>query len=481
MRYSHSFLIFIAFILFPFFTYGQQLLKGKFWKKQALEDVMPAWQRAVFNENSGGFHTYLKRDWTPYKNDRQYPGMIARQLFSFSAAYLMSGEQKHLKHAHKTFNYLVTHGWDEKHGGWYESISGNGKAVNKAKDLFMQTYAITGLALYHAVTRDSTAKAYLDTTYQILREHAWDEKHQGYYDKLTRNLSVASNKKDFSPQLAPASGFLTYLYPTTRKNEYLKHFETIVNMGWNKMRHPQRPWIMESFTRDWQLIDGQNKAMNVGHNLEVVWLMLRLHHLTDKMAYKRKALELTNPLNTQAFDHRSGAWHHKIPIDNPKLKDSTASWWVQAYGNMTQLYLYRVTGRNHFLEKFRKGAEFWNNAFLDETYGGNILKVKLDGTIIKGAKGVRTKTAYHAIEHGLLNYLYLNLWVQEKPVELHYHLEKTKEGQEFYPNLLADPSVIIKKVELNGSEWKAFQPEKGLITLPAKAAVSLKVTFKAKE
>lgn len=454
---------------------SRNVLKGAFWKQQALEQVIPGWEKHVFNEQTGGFHTYLKRDWTPYKHNRQYPGMIARQLFSFSAAYLLSGDAHYLKLADSTFQYLVKHGWDKEYGGWYEQIGPQGQVIRAKKDLFMQTYAITGLTMYYATTRNPTAKTYLKRSYALLREYAWDTKNQGYYDALSRSLSIANAQKDFSPQLAPASGFLTYLYPITRKSKYKTHFQTLLDMAWEKMRHPSKPWIMESFTKNWQMIKGQNEAMNVGHNLEVVWLMARLYQLTGKPMYKQKALQLNKPLTKQAFHHKTGAWYHKIPVDNPDERDSTASWWVQAYGNMTQLYLYRITQRDNFLNRFKKGARFWNKAFLDERYGGTVLKTDFEGNIAKGAKAVRTKTAYHAIEHGLLNYLYLRLWVEEKPAKLHYQLTNTEQGQTFYPVFLANPQARIKLVTINGEVWNQFDPEEQTIQLPEADKLKIQV------
>ena len=457
--------LFITVLACPYVS-GQKVLKGDFWKQQALADIIPVWKKHVFNDKTGGFHAYLKQDWTPNKNDKQYPGMISRQLFSFSAAYLLSGDAHYLKLADSTFQYMVRYGWDKQYGGWYNELGALGQVTQSSKDLFMQTYAITGLTLYYAATRDPKAKTYLDRSYTILQENAWDKENQGYYRELNEDLSVASTRKDFSPQLAPASGFLTYLYPITRKAEYKAHFDTLLNMAWDKMRHPDKPWIMESFTSDWQMIEGRNEAMNVGHNVEVVWLMLRLFHLTDNPDYREKALTLNAPLQKSAFDSVSGAWYHKIPVGQPDKKEKTASWWVQAYGNMTQLYLYNVTQSEQYLERFRKGARFWNEAFLDDNHGGTVLKADFKGNVEKGAKAVRTKTAYHAMEHALLNYLYLKLWVQDQPATLHYRLTNTKQGDTFSPTLLADPGVTIREVQINGQNWEEFDAGKGVIQLP---------------
>lgn len=458
---------------------AQKVLQGDFWKKQALQNIIPAWQNHVYNTQNGGFHAHLEQDWTPNGQNRQYPGMISRHLFSFSAAYLMSGNPVYLKDARNVYHYLVENGWDETHGGWYNELNQKGEVVDSSKDLFMQTYAITGLAMYHTVTRNPSALSYLEKSYNILQKHAWDSVNQGYYRALNGDLSVSNPQKDFSPQLAPASGFLTYLYPATGEKQYLDQMQTILEMAWKHMRHPTEPWIMESFDEKWQMINGQNEAMNVGHNLEVVWLLLRLYHMTDDVTFKQHALELTYPLNSQSFDPNTGAWYHHLPVNHPKRDEHQPVWWVQAYGNMTQLYLYKVTGAEQYLENFRKGAEYWNKAFIDEQYGGTFLKTKLDGSTLKGAKAVRTKTSYHAIEHGLLNFLYLNLWVNKEPVNLHYQLTHTKEGSTFHPSILADTAVVIQSVMINGEQWKEYDAKTNTIQLPGAEHLTIKVTLES--
>ena len=479
MKFSTIYaLILIAIgITFPKEFLAQDLLKGDFWKQQSLEKIIKPWHKHVFDDQDGGYHAYLKRDWQAYQFSKQYPGMISRQLFSFSAAYLLSGNPKYLLSAHETFDYLVEKGWDEKYGGWYQKLDDQGYVEDKKKDLFMQTYAISGLSMYYIVTRNSRAKEYIDKSYQILKQYAWDKKHKGYYRQLNRDLSVAKTVKDFSPQVAPATGFLTYLYPITRDTQYLRQMDTIMDLCWNKMRHPQHPWIMERFSRDWRLTGSKNDKMNVGHNLEVVWQSLRVYNINDDENFKENATGLAQKLNKKVYYEKTGAWYHKMSPGNATDRSPTTTWWVQAYGNLTQLYLYHITKEDRYLERFQKGAKFWNDAFIDNKYGGSVLKADLSGSISEGDKAVKTKTAYHAMEHGLLNYLYTNLFVQKEPVHLYYNLSYTEEGEAFYPSFLAEFDIQIQSVKVNREPWEKFEPDKAKINLPETKSAKIEVTL----
>lgn len=428
---------------------GDSLLEGKFWKRQGLRTILPAWtERARTPE--GLLFAELDRSWTPADTSHQYPGMLARHLYSYAAAYLMSGDDAPLRRAETILDFLIEHGWDEQYGGWYNAVTRTGAVADSSKDLFMQIYATTGLALYSIATRDDRAETYLQRSRQFMQEHAWDEQHGGYVDVLNRDGSVQNDVKDFSPQLAPLSGYLLYLFPATRDSTYLRTAEHIMDLTLTHMQD-DRGWIRERFARDWTFLpnDSKNSHLNVGHNLEVAWLLLRLHALTGTDRYRRTGLALTDRLLEHAFHVETGAWLHKFARTDLSNHPDTAVWWVQAYGNMLQLYAYRTTGAERYLDAFRKGARFWNAAFVDEGAGGTVLRTTLDGTVVDGDKAVRTKTSYHAVEHALLNYLYLDLWRNDVPVTLHYRVANPS-GRPLHPLPIED-TPRLERVVVNGT------------------------------
>lgn len=365
---------------------ADSLLHGSFWKTQALTHILPAWTEHARTDD-GLFPAELDRTWTPLDSTTQYPGMVARHVFSYAAAYLMSGNEAHLRRAQPLLDFMIDHGWDRTHGGWYNAVTRSGTVVDAQKDLFMQIYATTGLAMYWIVTRDTRVRTYLDRSRQFIKEDAWDEEHGGYVNTLNRTGSVVGDDKRFSPQLAPLSGYLLYLYPTTRDSTYLQEAERIVGLTLTHMQD-DRGWILERFARDWDFLPEHsgNNHINVGHNLEVAWLLLRLHALTGNDTYREKGLALTDRLLTHAFHAETGAWRSHLERTEPTHYRSTTTWWAQAYGNLLQLYAYRTTGRERYRDAFRQGAQFWNRHFVDETYGGTVLRAHLAGGVADGAQ-----------------------------------------------------------------------------------------------
>ena len=428
------------------------VLDGTFWKKQGLEHILPAWTTHATDAQQGAFFAELGRDWRPTRSAKKYPGMIGRHVFSYAAAYLMSGQSQHLDRATEALDFMIEHGWDERYGGWYNALHRSGAVADSSKDLFMQIYAATGLALYYAATRSDRALRYLKRTHQLLKRHAWDEAHGGYVRSLHRDLAANEAYKDFSPQVAPVSGYLLYLYRATGDDRYLHQAERLMNLALDHMRRSDTGWIRERFSPDWQFLsaDDKNRYVNVGHNIEVAWMLLRLHLLTGNPRYARIAETLSRHLATRAFREETGAWIHRFAPDGSPPAPETTPWWVQAYGNLLQLSLYRTTGDEAALRRFRKGARFWNDHFVDARYGGTVLATTLDGQVARGQKGVRTKTSYHAMEHALLGYLLTTLWVEGELATLHFQIESPAPGEYLHPVLVNDEAVQIQRATING-------------------------------
>ncbi|MDZ7689668.1 MAG: AGE family epimerase/isomerase [Balneolaceae bacterium] len=439
--------------------------RGSVWKQQAIDDVITPWTQNGYNPQTTTFPAYMDRQWEPYQGNSQFPGMVARHVFSYSTAYLLTGDDQYLSVADRIVDYMIENGWDSEHGLWFNELDAEGNPVDFKKDMFMQLYAVTGLAMYYVVTKDERVWGYINKSIDLLNEYAWDDEHEGYINILARDLSVDDATKKATPQLAPISGYLAYLYPATRDQQYLDEQIRGIELILEKMMAPEQEWLLESFTQDWQLHEEQSNRVNVGHNLEVVWLLLRLHLLTGDDTYREQALELYTPLYEIAFNTQTGAWHHSFLRDTNEKREST-TWWIQAYGNMLELYMYRITGAQQHLDNFDKGARFWNDYFMDKEYGASFLRVHIDGELEDGSKAVRSKTAYHSMEHGLLNYLYTNLWVDRQPVTLHYRISSSTEGDTLYPNITEDPDIEIQQVLIEGKSWEKYNNDEGSILLP---------------
>lgn len=431
----------------------QKYLSGGYWRKQAMEDVLHNWSTKATDSVNGMFFTNLNQNWEPFGSFIQSPAMIARHLFAYSTGYLMSGDERLLLRAKQLLAYLDKNAWDKEYGGWYDQLDRQGVPTKFTKTTFNQVYCITGLTLYYFVTKDSTVLNTILKANNLLERKVWDNIAGGYYDVMNRDWSVQSTGKSFSSEITPASGYYFYLYLATRDQRYLDQLRKIMNMVKGKMIDANSGWVLESFDRNWKYnySSVENKEINIGHNIETAWMYLRLYLLAQDEKFLAEAKKLGNKVEQFGFNASNGCWYAYVAKLNPSLHSDLSYWWIQAYGNMYNLIFYSIEPQQKRLDDFRKGAEFWDTFFVDKQNGDTYQGVNVAGEPVDPVKGNFFKASYHNLENSLLVWLYLDLWVNKKPVKLYFSVENS-DNLTLYPLPIEEKDYRILTATWNGKK-----------------------------
>jgi mannobiose 2-epimerase len=454
------------------------LLSGEYWKDQALNDIIPYWTKYGQDTKSGVFFTTLDSLWQPTGDQNKYPSMISRHLFSYSVAYLISGNKDHLAIADSTVKWLLTTAWDDQYGGWFDAINGNGDPAQTTKTTFVQVYAITGLVMYYFVTHDNTVMQYIEKANALLEQKVWDSVKGGYHSMMTREWSVLAENKDFGSQITPVSGYLLYLYQATRNKKYLDQIERILDVTVKNMVDTESGWVLENFDVNWKYLPGRSDEgeINVGHNIEVAWMLLRCYLLTGKPEQLEAAKRITAKIESAGVFNSSNIWLTTTSRFWSRYGTDTY-WWVQAYGNMYNQYLFHIFKKDKYIHEFQRGAAFWDSAFMDKKHGDTFFSVGLSGKNKNGLKANRFKTSYHSMEHCLINYLCLNSWVNNDPVAFHFSIHSSNDGDLLYPVLTEDENIKVSRVIVREQDRKILQFEDQVIHLPESGPTELTVVM----
>ncbi len=461
-------------------------MQGAFWRSQALDELMPLWYAHGRDPVSGVFYTCLGRDWQPQPPYDLYPAMISRHVFSFSAAFLMSGDTRYLEVATAAVRYLLEHAWDEEYGGWFDQLTPAGEPLQDTKTVAYQLYTDVGLTLYWMTTGDPEVLSHLRRSLQIRRTRGLDSRYGGYYQALNRDLSVRDTGKNKHAHYGYVGSLLLNLYLGTHDAQVLAYARELTDLTLDRMVDPEYGWVYgfsSTFDRRWQrtpsLLKG-TETVSSGAQLTAALSWVRLYHQTGSRLYLRRAKALGDRVGRAAWDPATGAWLDPIRVGPPHgpVDGAAVSWWIQIYGAFLQLQMHHVTGDSTYLERFERSERFFLDHMIDREHGGVFSGVSAAGELVgDGAKAAPWRTSYHEIEHDLLNYLYLNLYVNQQPAVLHFALRGGEAGARHYVSLVDDPAVKIASVTLDGQPWTRFSADERSVTVPPGGPFAVQVTL----
>lgn len=466
-------------------TSDNKITDGEYWRRQGLTQIIPFWQKNSRDTINGAFYLTLSREGIPLPPWDKHPAMISRQIFGFTSAYLMSGNETYLSTAREGAEYLMKHAWDEKYGGWYDILDQTGNPKVTTKSVPNQLYTNAGLALYYFATGDENVLSLIKESIRIQKVYASDSRYGGYFQILNRDLSVADSSKSKHSHYGYASSLLINLMMITNDKEIRDFAEELMQISLGHLTDSLYGWFTgfpDPGTISWKMaprLVNKNEVVSAGAQLTASLALLRMYELTGKEIYRTKGVDLSTKVMSAAYDSTHGCWFDVFDRKPPHTIEDTSAvtWWLQSYGILIQLHLYNITGDRHYLSAYYKMASFWDNYFADSRYGGVYQTVSRSGMPISTGKAVAWKASYHEMENALLNYFFLNLYVNHKPATLFFNIEKSKAGTKHYVSLAEDPNVVITGVKINGKPWKSYNADERYVILPASDDLKMEVTL----
>ena len=448
------------------------LLQGATWRDLVLEELIPAWQAHVIDTRHGGFHTSLGRDWEPRPPHEKIPAMISRQVFSFTAAYLLSGDERHLDVARRGVDYLLAHAWDEGYGGWYDRLSVDGEVLDSTKTVIVQLYTNVGLTLYAFATGDPRVLQHVEESLRIRRTRAADPEFGGYFAQLTRELAPTADRRKLKHAHFGYVGSMIHLFQINRDPEVLAYWRELMDLTRRRMTDPDLGWVygfQVPLDRAWRLVDPPaQEYVSIGGQLTAALAYLRLHEQSGDPVYLEAARSLARVID-RGWDDEHGCWLDQVQRQSPHAPhpDATVQWWVHIYGAFLDLRLHTIDGDPARLRRFVRAEQFYHRHFLDSRYGGGFAQLTPEGRLADdGAKAAPWHTSYHDVEHGLVNFLLLSLYVNDEPVTLHFRFDSGPAGRR-YVSLIDDPEVGVRAVTVDGEPWSDFDARERSVKLPA--------------
>jgi cellobiose epimerase len=153
--------------------------------------LIPFWLSHGIDHEYGGFITSLNPDGSPTGDMDKMLVSQCRLLWAMSSyALRYPNRPEFLERAKSGMAFLKAHFWDERHEGWFWKVSRAGERIDYAKILYGQCFAILALCAYHRAAGDEDALRLAHRSFELIQIYASDSLNGGYFEYFRRDWSL---------------------------------------------------------------------------------------------------------------------------------------------------------------------------------------------------------------------------------------------------------------------------------------------------
>jgi mannobiose 2-epimerase len=295
----------------------------------------------------------------------------ARQLWFFSTLAAARIQKKAALAAARTgFDFLEKKFRDRKHGGYFAKVSDKGQPTDRRKHVYLNAFALYGLAAYHRASGDRAALAAAKTLFQTLESKAHDAGHGGYTEFFREDWRPITDAREpvyigppgtrtFNTHLHVLEA-LTELYRVWPDPAVRRRLDELLLINVLTIRLPEYGCNVDLFTPDWQPIKTpRNLRASYGHDVEGAWLCLdAARALGHSPALLRPWAEgLVGYSLRHGYDRTHGGFFYTGPVGKD-ADDTRKEWWVQAEALVSMLEMFKLTGQRKYYDAFAQTLDF---------------------------------------------------------------------------------------------------------------------------
>jgi mannobiose 2-epimerase len=344
--------------------------------EQELEAILSYWITFTIDTENGGFVGKIDHSNTIHAEAPKGSVLNSRILWTFSAAYNLTGKQEYLSIAERSFQYLTGYFIDKEFGGVYWTVDYKGQPLDTKKQIYALSFAVYGLSeFYHASKNEKALQAAVDI-YSDIVKHSYDEKNGGYIEALTRDwkemgdlrLSAkdANEKKSMNTHLHVLEAFVNLyrVYP----NEILKEqVKELICLFSDHIISQQTDHLVLFFDDEWNERSG---VISYGHDIEAAWLVQEAAETIDDklllLKIKNRSLALAKAA-AKGLDEDGGLWYEYDPEHHHLIKQKHS--WPQAEAMIGFFNAWQNTGDEKYLKQSLQSWEFVKKYIHDKNCG----------------------------------------------------------------------------------------------------------------
>ena len=383
--------------------------------------LIPFWATRAVDEKYGGFQTnYDRLGKRTAVTEKSFLAQC-RSIFTISFAKRLGFSWPNAEQAlSQGIEFLFDHFRDKKYDGYYWLVEEDGRVIDANKIIYGHSFLIYALAEYSLLTGDAASKQEAVRIFNLLQEKAADPVHGGYFEHFDRQFnlkkahSAFNTHKSLDVHMHLMEAFTT-LYELTGEFEHRQALESVIELIFHKMVHPETGTGIAMFTEDWRAIanveldtvwgrdrfDDDGKSPDItsyGHNIELAWLYL--HALQILKIAPENGLSRVVPIFAHTFkfgvDWQYGGLFVEGLRSGP-VTEATKEFWQQAEALVGFLDAWLLTQDDKYLQAFRNIHDFVFSKMINYQLGEWRALLDKTGNPIWDYMGTSWKVFYHTV------------------------------------------------------------------------------------
>lgn len=381
-----------------------ELLAGyKSEMQEELANILSFWSMYAVDEVNGGFHGSINNDNEADQTAPKGSVLNSRILWSYSAAFNLTGNQEWFELATRAYNYIVSHFLDKEYGGVYWTVDHKGDPLDTKKQIYALSFAVYGLSEYYKASKNGEALLQAIELYRAIFEFSYDNQYGGYIEALTRDWREiedlrlsdkdANEKKSMNTHLHVIEGFAN-LYTVWPDATLKSRIEELVHIFLDHIIDPDTHHLQLFFGEDWQ---SKYNMVSYGHDIEAAWLIQEaaeiIHH-EDLVKKLKKVSVMVAEAASRGLDDDGGLWYEYNGDEDHLVREK--HWWPQSEAMIGFYNAYQLTGNKDWLTRSYESWNFVKEYILNKEKGEWYWGVNPDHSIMQGQdKAGLWKCPYH--------------------------------------------------------------------------------------
>ncbi|MFD1630357.1 AGE family epimerase/isomerase [Pseudopedobacter beijingensis] len=344
--------------------------------EQELYRTLSYWESYAVDHDNGGFYGQRDQQNQLVKNAPKGSVLNSRILWTFSAAFKYTGEQKHFDLANRAYSYIKNYFYDKENGGVYWSLDSKGVVLDTKKQTYALSFAIYGLSEYYSVSKDKDALDLAIDIFNTIEKYCFDPKDKGYFEAFGKDWTEiedlrlsdkdANEKKTMNTHLHVLEAY-TNLYRYWKNDRLKDQLKELLLVFENHIINPKSDHLNLFMDEFWRY---KEQIYSFGHDIEASWLLQEAAEVLGKE-------DILKRIKSQALKLVYAAKEGLLP-DGSLIYESNADtkhniqekhWWVQAEALVGFYNAFQLTNEETFYNHFEQVWKFIKEHILDYENG----------------------------------------------------------------------------------------------------------------